>query len=250
MVKYLPTGWLPGWLGRLPMRFRMRFGLFIVFALTAIVACAGKAHAADRKYRTLYAFQGGTDGWFPVGVPAVDKDGNLYGTTQNGGSYDYGTIFKLTAPETQNGKWKKTVLHNFTGGNGGGHPFYMVFGPDGVLYGVAGADDIFSLAPPNPGRRAWRFQLLYTQGDSIAGNPVFDAAGNLYDVSAQGGDFGECESGCGVVFELERPQTRGGQWGYQQLYAFTGEPDGQYPAAGLTFDQRGNLWGTTWGGDL
>jgi uncharacterized repeat protein (TIGR03803 family) len=231
---------------------RCRKPILALLTLTAIVACAGTAHAGEPKYRTLYTFQGGPDGWLPVGVPAVDKAGNLYGTTQNGGLYDYGTIFELTAPKTQEGKWKKTVLYNFTGVEAG-EPSFMVFGPDGALYGVAGSADIFSLTPPSPGTDTiiWTFQVLYTLSEDagIVGNPVFDAAGNLYGVTGDGGNY-NCGNGfgCGFVFELERPQMKGGQWQYEELYAFTGTPDGESPFAGVTFDQQGNLWGTTVGG--
>jgi hypothetical protein len=225
--------------------------IFVLLALTAIVACA--AHASNRKYRTLYTFQGGTDGSLPVGVPAVDKDGNLYDGTSNGGLYGYGTIFKLTAPKTQGGKWKKTVLYNFTGGSEAGNPVCIAFGPDGALYGAGLGIYIFSLTPPKPGKRSWTYQVLYqlseTEGDAIVGNLVFDAAGNLYGAAAIGGDL-NCGNGggCGTVFELERPQTKNGQWQIEVLHTFTGEPDGETPFAGMTFDQQGNLWGTTAGG--
>jgi uncharacterized repeat protein (TIGR03803 family) len=253
MIKYIPKRRsFPGWPGqKLFMKFRTRFDSFVALALTAIVACAGIAHASDRKYRTLYTFQGGADGWLPVSVPAVDKDGNLYGGTTNGGLYGYGTIFKLTAPKKQGGKWKETVLYNPSETDNS--PTFMAFGPDGVLYGTGGASNIFSLTPPKPGKRSWTYRLIYqlseTDGNGINGNPVFDADGNLYDAAGSGGNL-NCGNGagCGTVFELKRPQEENGQWQIEVLHIFTGEPDGEGPAAGLTFDQEGNLWGTTAGG--
>jgi uncharacterized repeat protein (TIGR03803 family) len=90
------------------------------------------------------------------------------------------------------------------------------------------------------------YQLSETDGNGINGNPVFDADGNLYDAAGSGGNL-NCGNGdgCGTVFELERPKKKNGQWQYEQLYEFTGEPDGAGPSAGVTFDQDGNLWGTT-----
>ena len=67
----------------------------VLVALTAFSLCASAAHATDRRYRTLYTFQGGADGWLPVSVPAVDKDGNLY-NTQCGGSASDGTVFEIS----------------------------------------------------------------------------------------------------------------------------------------------------------
>ena len=66
----------------------------------------------------LYSFQGGSDGYAPLGRMTLDKSGNLYGTTVGGGmTSDYctpwqgcGTVFKLTHPS--NG-WSKLILHRF-----------------------------------------------------------------------------------------------------------------------------------------
>jgi uncharacterized repeat protein (TIGR03803 family) len=62
-------------------------------------------------YAVLYAFQGGADGSFGASTPTLDTSGNLYGTTQYGGSGYNGTVFKLTP--TVQGPWIKTTLHNF-----------------------------------------------------------------------------------------------------------------------------------------
>lgn len=221
-------------------------------ALTATVAWAGDAHPADRKYRTIYTFQGGTDGDNPICVPAIDKDGNLYGTTVFGGLYDDGTIFKLTAPKAPGGKWKKTVLHNFAGGNDGQHPVFITFGPGGLLYGVA-YGNIYTLAPPKSGRKTWKFHVIFRlnpkKGGSFGGNPVFDAAGNIYGAASSGGDF-NCgyNAGCGTVLEIKRPRTKKEKWKLVVLHTFTGPPDGESPFADPTFDQQGNLWGTTYRG--
>ena len=39
------------------------------------------------------------------------------------------------------------------------------------------------------------------------------------------------KGGCGTVFELSPPQTKGGQWTYITLYSFKGGKDGYYPPA-------------------
>jgi len=225
---------------------------FILLTLAAIVTLTGAARAANHGYRTIYRFQGGNDGWFPVGVPVADKDGNLYGTTQMGGTYNYGTAFKLTAPQTRGGAWTKTALHNFAGGNDGRYPDAMLLGKDGSLYGIS-SYQIFRLSPPTSRHGVWKNTVLYslngtTDGSGIQGI-VLDGEGNLYGATGAGGDAG-CGNGygCGTVFELQRPKTKSGKWHFNVLYTFTGNPDGAQPFAGGTFDQKGNLYGTTWSG--
>jgi uncharacterized repeat protein (TIGR03803 family) len=80
-------------------------------------------------------------------------------------------------------------------------------------------------------------------GSSPVGGLIFDAAGNLYGTTANGGTFtGET----GVVFKLQPNQD--GTWTESVLYNFTGASDGGFSFAGLTFDAAGNLYGTTLGG--
>jgi uncharacterized repeat protein (TIGR03803 family) len=79
---------------------------------------------------TLYSFAGGNDGANPEAVLVQGSDGNLYGTTQNGGTNGWGTVFKITT----NGAL--TSLYSFTGGNDGAYPHGLVQGNDGNFYGM------------------------------------------------------------------------------------------------------------------
>jgi uncharacterized repeat protein (TIGR03803 family) len=76
------------------------------------------------------------------------------------------------------------------------------------------------------------------------GGLIFDSAGNIYGTTAFGGSD-DCAYGCGTVFELT-PKTGGG-WTRKVLHDFNGT-DGQQPDAGLVFDAKGNLYGTTQAG--
>jgi uncharacterized repeat protein (TIGR03803 family) len=80
---------------------------------------------------TLYSFTGGTDGGNPNGL-MQETNGNFYGTTQNGGSNNSGTIFQMTPAGTM------TTLDLFSNtGIGGFAPgAALVQGPDGALYGT------------------------------------------------------------------------------------------------------------------
>ena len=72
--------------------------------------------AADGTFSTPHNFTGGSDGGFPYGGLALDKAGNLYGSTAQGGASNQGTVFKFAPNGTL------TTLYNFTGGTDGGSP--------------------------------------------------------------------------------------------------------------------------------
>jgi uncharacterized repeat protein (TIGR03803 family) len=75
---------------------------------------------------------------------------------------------------------------------------------------------------------------------------VFDATGNLYGATGNGGGGAEnvCGlRGCGVAFELS--PTTGGGWNETVLYLFDGGNSGTGPEGKLAFDAAGNLYGTT-----
>ncbi len=84
----------------------------------------------------LNSFAGGTDGVNPYAGVVMDSSGNLYGTTEYGGSSNSGTVFKLT-PGT-GGTYTETILHSFAGGtNDGSYPFAgLVMDSSGNLYGT------------------------------------------------------------------------------------------------------------------
>jgi uncharacterized repeat protein (TIGR03803 family) len=85
------------------------------------------------QFVTLYSFQRGTgDGQLPGASVVIDKAGNIYGTTNGGGTFSIGTVFKLDKTG------KETILHNFTGGSDGGCPCSnLILDSKGNLYGTA-----------------------------------------------------------------------------------------------------------------
>jgi uncharacterized repeat protein (TIGR03803 family) len=200
-----------------------------------------------------------TDGMNPSAGLVFDQKGNLYGTTHNGGAYGYGAVFKLT-PE---GRY--TVLHSFcaqsdcTDGEfpSGG----LTFDRNGNLYGMtyyggaphetcsAGCGVVFKLNPKGKETVVYSFcaQANCADGELPMAGLVFDQKGSLYGTTVYGGsgNRNDCVWGCGVVFKLtpEGKET--------VLYSFcsqTGCTDGGNPYAGLVFDRKGNLYGTTTAG--
>jgi len=171
--------------------------------------------AAEWKEKVLYSFQGGTDGAYPAGGVVFDQQGNLYGATQQGGGTNCspmaacGTVYQLSPPAKQGDPWTETLLHVFQG-------------------------------------------KQHNDGEFPSGGVIADTLGNIYGTSSYGGT-GDCvllgiKGGCGTVFELSPPQTKGRQWTYAILYSFKGGKDGYLPFGDLVFDSAGNLYGATYFG--
>jgi uncharacterized repeat protein (TIGR03803 family) len=204
----------------------------------------------------LYGFTGGTDGGGPLTGVIFDAAGNLYGTTELGGAFTYfGTVFKLTP--NSDGTWTESVLHSFNKTDGELPYGGLIFDGAGNLYGTtndAGANGrgvtVFKLTPNWDG--GWTESVLHSfcslnlcaDGAAPRSSLIFDAAGNLYGTTVDGGNFNACED-CGTVFEL-KPNSDG-RWTERVLHSFTNRP-AAFPYAGLTFDAAGNLYGTTVGG--
>jgi len=162
---------------------------------------------------------------------------------------------------------KEKVLYSFCSASGCTDGYFpgggLVFDAAGNLYGTTfeggeyGPGTVFQLTPGANG--TWTETVLYNfcpvSGCADGAGPtdgslIFDAAGNLYGTTQNGGVDGiDCSggTGCGVVFELS---PRGnGTWTETVLYAFQGnnDKDGFNPETGVIFDAAGNLYGTAHG---
>jgi|SRR5580698_1150456 hypothetical protein len=259
------------------MKSKGRLRKLRIFIAGGIVSLGVSSALAQSEERVLYSFQGGNDGAFPGGVLISDKLGNLYGTTNEGGSTACtpgwcGIVFRLSRPVRSGGAWAETVIYVFKGyaQNDGSAPsgglladsagnMYGVtnYGGSGscVLTGPTGCGTVFKLTPPIVEGETWSETVLYNfQGGSDGNLPIgqlaFDPAGNLYGVTEFGGGQGTtCDffygGNCGTVFELSPPETDGGQWTETILHSFAGETDGAVPNQGLNLDSRGAIYGTT-----
>jgi hypothetical protein len=207
--------------------------------------------AADGTWhkQVLHNFGNGNDGILPYGNLIFDAAGNLYGTTNKGGTYsEGGTVFELIPGKS--GGWTERILHNFGGGG-------LVFDAAGNLYGAAGLGGggqaqgiVFELSPASGGKWTERilhiFSSPFSHGDYPVGNLIFDSAGNLYGETFEGGTGNCIREGCGVVFELS--PVSGGPWKETVLMGDSAAIDGGYPTGGLIQDSAGNLYGMTGGG--
>jgi uncharacterized repeat protein (TIGR03803 family) len=196
----------------------------------------------------LYNFQDGRDAANPNSPLTLDASGDLYGTTNSGGTRGGGTVFELTPGATG---WAMTVLHSFCNQEGcvGLPQAGVAMDQAGNLFGTTpelphgGA--AFKLAPKS-GR--WEETMLHTfgvkKGDGALpyASPILDAAGNLYGTTQGGGN--QCgSSSCGTVYELT--PLAGGGWKETVLFRFDSY-DGAWPGGGALFmDGDGALYGTT-----
>ncbi len=199
----------------------------------------------------LHSFGGGSDGGNPSSTLIADATGALYGTSSSGGSFGYGTVFKLGK---SGNAFSDVVLHsfNFNGKDGyvpqGGG---LVMDAAGNLYGTTPSGGlynlgtVFELVPKAAG--GWSEIILHSfgnhaDGGSPMGNLILDAAGNVYGTTLGGG-----AQSCGTVFELIH--KTGGGWVEKIVHNFNNKTfDGCYPSAGLVFDAAGNLYSTTQAG--
>jgi uncharacterized repeat protein (TIGR03803 family) len=214
------------------------------------------AHSGTSWTHTvLYSFTSGADGAEPYKGVTVDAQGNLYGTAVAGGSGSCeggcGVVYKLT---NSGGTWTQRVLHAFTGGDDGSGPGARVtVDAEGNVYGMTptggafGLGTIYQLHPRANGNYAFKVIHTFTGGadgsSGSAGKMILRPDGNLYGAATTGGAFGS-----GVVFELT--PTQAGEWDFNILYSFRGQPDGVFPYGALLFDRSGNIYGTTYYGGV
>src|SRR5438445_618245 len=179
--------------------------------------------------------------------------GNLYGTTQFGGTkagFDNGgTVFRLSPSA---GGWTETLLYSFPGSYfgpdgdlpGGG----VVIDKNGNIFGVAqaggayGGGAVYQLTPSGGG--SYTESIIHsfsgTDGQLPRSTLIFDAAGNLYGTTINGGNNPNCPpNGCGTGFELKKQS--GHAWAAIVLHAFN-KTDGWEAVGPVVFDSAGNLY--------
>ncbi|HXM19869.1 MAG TPA: choice-of-anchor tandem repeat GloVer-containing protein [Terriglobales bacterium] len=197
------------------------------------------------KETVLHSFAGGSsDGEYPFSTSLLmDKNGNLYGVTKQGGSSNEGVVYKLSTGG------KLTVLHSFAGGTRDGCIPYGTLAMDkqGNLYGTTtgcgSSSDGIVWRVSNKGAEIvlHNFTGNASDGAGPLAGVVMDAKGNLYGTTFTGGAYNY-----GTVFEVT-PKA-GGSWTEQVLHSFGNGHDGVSPQAGLIFDASGNIYGTTYAG--
>jgi uncharacterized repeat protein (TIGR03803 family) len=196
----------------------------------------------------LYYFSAYPDVSQPNGALTMDKAGNLYGNGSHSGVFGRGGVFEL---KRSGNAWHETVICSFSVSDLPEGD--LAWDSKGNLYGVAAVGGlshgtVFELKHSGGG---WKETVLYaftggTDGATPMGGVVFDATGNLYGTTRDGGPSG-CgggQNGCGDVYQLT---PSNGHWTHTVLHTFN-NTDGAYPVGKLLIDSSGNLYGTTQGG--
>jgi uncharacterized repeat protein (TIGR03803 family) len=213
---------------------RKRIGLkfvHIVGSVALLLSAFQLAAAQTEKVR--HSFSGGQDGYWPYSGLILYK-GDFYGTTNLGGSFNAGTVFKVVPNGVE------TVIYSFTSERDGAIPGNLVI-KDGNFYGTTGGagpsgkGTVFKLTPSGTLTALYGFKGG-ADGEFPNGPMVVDNKGNLFGV-AEGGT-----SGWGVVFKL----TPSGK--ESVLYNFQGGTDGGQPNGGLATDSKRNVYGTAQSG--
>jgi len=163
----------------------------------------------------------------------MDKKGNLYGVTSEGGSAGEGVAYKLSK------SGKLTVLHSFTGGTTDGcDPFGTpAMDKAGNLYGTAsgcgssGDGIVWKVSDNHSETVLHNFVGGSADGALPYGGVTLDAKGNLYGDTTRGGNFN-----VGTVYQVTGTNL-------VVLQSFSGSVGG-FPYDNLILDSQGNLYGT------
>jgi uncharacterized repeat protein (TIGR03803 family) len=167
-------------------------------------------------FAVLHAFAGGSDGAVPYFSSLLEaQDGNFYGTTQQGGASNKGTVFRMTPAGAV------TILHAFAGGADGATPDEpLIQAADGTLYGTtaaggpANAGTVFRMTPDGT------LTVIYAFSGGADGNGSFAPLvqgpdGSLYGTTFYGGAFGS-----GTAFQINAVTVTSPNGG-EKLYAGT-----------------------------
>ena len=223
-----------------------------LFAGTLVFLAGRTFNASGQTLTGLYSFTGAPDGDVPYAGLVQASDGNFYGTTFWGGTYDEGTVFRISPSGTY------TSLYSFAGyPTDGQNPFgELVQGSDGNFYGttsgggtssceyvnvpfpagdtVGGCGTVFRISPSGNYTSLYSFGSSPNDGSGPSAGLVQGSDGNFYGTTYQGGTYT-----VGTVFRISPSGS------YTSLYSFGTPNDGWLPIGGLVQGSDGNFYGTT-----
>ncbi len=210
---------------------RMRILLFLW--LTAAVSLPAQTVSVVHDFD-------GTDGISSQAALIQATDGYLYATTDGGGAFGEGTVFKMTPLGLL------TTVASFSGDDGNDPVPAVVQGTDGNFYGTtqyggtnetcsAGCGSIFKMAPDGTLTSLYSFDVTHGDRPSVA--PLVEGNdGNFYGTTFGGGKV----CACGTVFRIS-PAGH-----FTLIHSFTGGSDGAEPYSGLILASNGNFYGVAY----
>jgi uncharacterized repeat protein (TIGR03803 family) len=225
--------------------------IFVVFVTLLLASIVVPAQTQATKFKVLHTFKG-SNGAFPITQLTRDGEGNLYGTTSEGGTgickyekYGCGTAFKLDKTG------KQVWSHSFQYGSGESPMAGLLRDASGNLYGTTafggengsscgevniGCGVVFKLDKTGKETVLHRFSGGASDGEFPEALLIQDSAGNLYGTTIQGDQYDG-----GTAFKLDKK-------GKETILFVFDVTVGSEPFPGVISDAAGNLYGTTTGG--
>jgi hypothetical protein len=201
----------------------------------------------------LHTFSG-KDGAFPVSGVTLDKNGNVFGTAEEGGIITSGCIggCGVVYELTRANQWAETVLHTFAPSQGTDGEFPQsrpIFDRSGNLFGTTylgenttASGTVYELTSKGNG---WKETIVHAfslqqggNGENPSGDLIFDKSGDLIGTTSQGGTSQSYDGG--VVYMLKAKN-----WNEHIVFDFNSMQQGLGPAGGVIFGASGDLYGTT-----
>lgn len=197
------------------------------------------------------------DGRQPSGPLLQGRDGAFYGATANGGTYNKGTIYRITA----DGSF--SILHSFKGypDEGRTPTGKLVQAPDGTIFGTTANEGmvdcskfpqagfvscgtIFKIAPDGTFTTLHSFGTTFDDGLTPTGGLLLASDGNLYGTTQNGGT-NSCttsneKNNCGTLFRI----STSGDYTVLRSFGAT-QDDAMAPNGGLIEGSDGNLYGSS-----
>ena len=193
------------------------------------------APGALSTFEVLHQFTGNPDGALAIGALVQGDDGNLYGTTQQGGQFAHGTVFRMTTDGAV------AILHHFTGTDGSLPSAALVLASDGNFYGTTtaggnGSGTIFRISPSGAFMSMYAFVNPFgSPGGGPSAPLVQGTDGRLYGVTFAGG-----RANAGTVFSITLAGT------LTTLHEFDNSASGESgPFGAVTQAGDGWFYGTT-----
>ena len=187
------------------------------------------------------------DGAYPYSGLIADAAGNLFGTLNNFGANDCGTVFEIAKTSTGYAS-TPTVLVSLNGTNAGPLGRLIADGA-GDLFGTS-EGSVFEIAKTSTGYASTPTTLVSfdgTNGYNLYAGLIIDDAGDLFGTTAYRGANGRPNSaGNGTVFEI--PYIDGSYANTPTTLVNFNRTNGAAPYGGLIADAAGDLFGTTTGG--
>ena len=197
-------------------------------------------------FTILHSFTGqsNSDGANPYAAPFLASDGNLYGTTDQGGVNNQGTVWQYNLSNNT-----YTVLHSFlnTSDTAYNPITAVVEGTDGVLYGTAYNASGFNsgIYKINKNGSGYSFVHGFNGSDAAGYNAYCDLIlandGNLYGITDNGG-----ANGVGTVFKVVTSTgTVTPLWAFDGYTGAYPQPSNSYTQNRLIQGSDHNLYGVT-----